>query len=117
MTWSPLVVAADGRRLRIGSTSVPVVLPQIGDPRLQIAAVILSLHVLGQVALGFRVSVPQIAAAILSCAIVEAGITFARERRLVWPASAMLTGSGVALILRDVETGTLQPSPTARGGR
>lgn len=104
MAGSPLVVAADGPQLRIGSISVPVVLPRLADPRLHIAAVILSIHVLGQVALGFRVSVPQIAAAILSCAVVEACITLISERRVVWPASAMLTGSGVALILRDVGT-------------
>ena len=39
-------------------------------------------------------------AAILTCAVLEVAITFHRSRAIVWPASAMLTGSGVALILR-----------------
>ncbi len=104
MSGSPLALAREGPQLRLGARSVPVVLPRTSDPRLHIAAVILTIHVLGQVALDFSVSIPQIAAAILSCAIVEAGITLARERRLVWPASAMLTGSGVALIMREVGT-------------
>ena len=45
-------------------------------------------------------SVPQILAAILTCAVIEVALTFRSRRELVWPASAMLTGSGVALILR-----------------
>ncbi len=65
---------------------------------------IVSIHVLGQTVLGFRVSVPQILAAILTCALIEVVISFVKRRALVWPASAMLTGSGVGLILRDVGT-------------
>lgn len=82
----------------------PVVLPNLQDPRLHLAAVIVSIHVLGQTALGFRVSVPQILSAILASAILEVVITFRRKRQLVWPASAMLTGSGVALIFRVIGT-------------
>src|SRR6185369_14176124 len=55
------------------------------------------------------VSVPQILAAILTCAILEIAITFRQTRTFVWPASAMLTGSGVALILRVVGTPQGQP--------
>ncbi len=61
---------------------------------------IITVHVLGQVGLHFRVSVPQILVAILTCAIIEVALTFRASRSFVWPASAMLTGSGVALILR-----------------
>ena len=61
---------------------------------------IISIHVLGQIGLGFRVSVPQILVAILVCAVIEVGWTLSKTGTLVWPASAMLTGSGVALILR-----------------
>ena len=45
-------------------------------------------------------SVPQIVVAILVCAVIESGWTLYKTGTLVWPASAMLTGSGVALILR-----------------
>jgi Na+-translocating ferredoxin:NAD+ oxidoreductase RnfD subunit len=92
------------RTLTLGSASYPVVLPSIRDPRLHVAAVIITIHVLGQVALGFVVSVPQILAAIVTCAVIEIAITFYQTRSIVWPASAMLTGSGVALILRVVGT-------------
>ena len=92
------------RTLTLGGTSYPVVLPHIRDPRLHVAAVIITIHVLGQVALGFVVSVPQILAAIVTCAVIEVAITFYQTRSIVWPASAMLTGSGVALILRVVGT-------------
>ena len=81
-----------------------MVLPSLRDPRLHLAAVIITIHVLGQVALGFAVSVPQILSAILTCALIEVVYTVRRSGALVWPASAMLTGSGVALILRSVAT-------------
>jgi hypothetical protein len=92
------------RALTVGRTSYPVILPSIRDPRLHVAAVIITIHVLGQVALNFQVSVPQILAAILTCAVIEVALTFRQTRSIVWPASAMLTGSGVALILRVVGT-------------
>ncbi len=92
------------RTLTIGGSSYPLVLPTLRDPRLHVAAVIITVHVLGQVALHFRVSVPQILAAILACAVIEIVLTFRQSRLFVWPASAMLTGSGVALILRVVGT-------------
>ncbi|HET8525233.1 MAG TPA: hypothetical protein VFM81_01190, partial [Actinomycetota bacterium] len=89
-----------GRTVRIFGRSYPFVAPSIRDPRLHLAAVIISIHVLGQIGLGFRVSVPQILVAILICAVIEVGWTLWKTGTLVWPASAMLTGSGVALILR-----------------
>jgi len=88
------------RTLTLRGDTYPVVLPNIRDPRLHVAAVIITVHVLGQIALNFRVSIPQILVAILTCAILEVALTFRQSKAFVWPASAMLTGSGVALILR-----------------
>lgn len=88
------------RTLTLGASTYPLVLPNIRDPRLHVAAVTLSVHALGQLGLGFAVSIPQVLAAILSCAVIEIVLTFRQTRSFVWPASAMLTGSGVALILR-----------------
>jgi uncharacterized membrane protein (Fun14 family) len=93
-----------GRTLTLGRTSYPLVLPNIRDPRLHVAAVILTVHLLGQVGLGFLLSVPQLLAAMLTCAAIEVALTFWQSRSFVWPASAMLTGSGVALIFRLVGT-------------
>ncbi|HEY7627864.1 MAG TPA: RnfABCDGE type electron transport complex subunit D, partial [Ilumatobacteraceae bacterium] len=92
------------RTLRLGDRTYPVFPPSIRDSRLHVAAVIITIHVLGQVKLRFHVSVPQILSAVLACAILEVAITFRRRRAVVWPASAMLTGSGVALILRVPDT-------------
>ena len=101
--WQPFqVTTAAARTFRLGATEYPVVLPSARDPRLHLAAVIIAIHILGQTALGFRVSVPQIVVAILTCAAIEVGWTLYKTKRIVWPASAMLTGSGVALILRVV---------------
>jgi len=97
------------RTLAIGGTSYPLVLPSIRDPRLHVAAVIISIHVLGQFGLDFAVSVPQILAAILTAAVIEVALTFRQTRSFVWPASAMLTGSGVALIMRVVGTSSDAP--------
>jgi hypothetical protein len=88
--------------VRFGSRRIPVVLPSLRDPRLHLASVIMTVHVLGQTVLDFRVSIPQILVAILTAALIEVGLSFRRSGELVWPASAMLTGSGVALILRLV---------------
>jgi hypothetical protein len=90
--------------MRLGAKDYPLILPNVRDPRLHLAAVIISVHILGQTVLGFRVTVPQILAAILSCFLIEVVITFGRTREIVWPASAMLTGSGVGLIFRVVGT-------------
>ena len=91
--------------VRVGARRVPLVLPNRRDPRLHTAAVIISIHAIGITALGFRVSVPQIFAAIIAAATVDLALTLRKTGELVWPASGMLTGSGVALILRLTEMG------------
>jgi Na+-translocating ferredoxin:NAD+ oxidoreductase RnfD subunit len=92
------------RTLTIGRTAYPVFLPSIRDPRLHVATVLITIQILGQIGLHFRVSVPQILASIITCAIIEIALTFRSSKAFVWPASAMLTGNGVALILRVVGT-------------
>jgi hypothetical protein len=98
------LTAATSRALTLGARRYPVVLPNIRDPRLHVAACIISIHILGQVGLHFRVTIPQILAAILTCAVIEVVLTLRSSGSFVWPASAMLTGSGVALILRTTDT-------------
>ncbi len=92
--------AIPSRVVTVRGNTYPVFLPKVRDPRLHVAAVVVTIHVLGQVGLNFHVSVPQILAAILTCALIDVTVTFRKSRSIVWPASAMLTGSGVALILR-----------------
>jgi hypothetical protein len=96
---APAVVA--GRpTVRIRGTEYPVLLPTARDPRLHLAAVIVSLQVLGQAAFGFQLSIAQILVALLTCGMLEVVIAFRRQRVLMWPASALLTGNGVAFVLR-----------------
>ncbi|MFL5953171.1 MAG: FG-GAP-like repeat-containing protein [Gaiellaceae bacterium] len=78
----------------------PILLPKLSDPRLHLAATIVSLQVLGQVAFHFRLSIAQILISLATCAVLEVGIAFWRQHVIMWPASALLTGNGVAFILR-----------------
>ena len=84
----------------IRGTPYPVVLPKLRDPRLHLAATIISLQVIGQVGFHFRVSIAQILISLLTCAVLEVAIAARRQHVLMWPASAMLTGNGVAFVLR-----------------
>lgn len=77
------------RKIRIGGTAYPLVLPKLRDSRLHVAGVVITLHTLGQLGLGFHVSVPQILSAILTCFVLQVAITFREKRAFVWPASAM----------------------------
>ncbi len=78
----------------------PVLLPTIRDPRLHLAAVIISLQILGQTAFDFSVSIAQILMALATCAVLETAMAFRQQRVIMWPASALLTGNGVAFVLR-----------------
>jgi Na+-translocating ferredoxin:NAD+ oxidoreductase RnfD subunit len=84
----------------VAAAGYPVVLPSIKDPRLHLAAVIISLQVLGQTAFDFDLSIAQILISIGTCALLELAIVFWQKRIIMWPASALLTGNGVAFVLR-----------------
>jgi Na+-transporting NADH:ubiquinone oxidoreductase subunit NqrB len=86
--------------IRIRGTDYPVLLPTVRDPRLHLAAVIVTLQVLGQTAFGFELSIAQILVSLGTCAVLEVAIAFRRQHVLMWPASALLTGNGVAFVLR-----------------
>ena len=86
--------------LQIRGTPYPVLLPTWRDPRLHLAAVIVSLQVLGQTAFDFKLSIAQILIALATCAVLEVGIAFRQQHVIMWPASALLTGNGVAFVLR-----------------
>jgi hypothetical protein len=86
--------------MRLRGRAIPVIVPSRSDPRLRLAAVIVALQVLGQVGLGFKLSIAQILVSIGVCALVEIAITYRQQHVLVWPASAILTGNSTAFILR-----------------
>jgi Na+-translocating ferredoxin:NAD+ oxidoreductase RnfD subunit len=97
---APAAVGADRPTVRLRGTAYPVLLPSLRDPRLHLAGVIVSLQVLGQTAFDFDLSIAQILIAILTSAVLEVAIAFRKQHVLMWPASALLTGNGVAFILR-----------------
>ncbi len=84
----------------IRGTPYPVVLPKLRDPRLHLAATITSLQVIGQVGFHFRLSIAQILVSLGTAGLLEVAIAFRRRRVIMWPASALLTGNGVAFVLR-----------------
>ena len=86
--------------LQIRGKQYPILLPTARDPRLHLAAVIITLQVLGQTSFGFNLSIAQILVSLLTAAVLEVAITFRSQSVLMWPASALLTGNGVAFILR-----------------
>jgi Na+-translocating ferredoxin:NAD+ oxidoreductase RnfD subunit len=97
---APAAVGADRPTLRIRGTAYPVLLPSIRDPRLHLASIIVTLQVLGQVAFDFRLSIAQLLVSLAVAGVLEFGITLWRNGVLMWPASALLTGNGVAFVLR-----------------
>jgi hypothetical protein len=88
------------RTVRIRSREYPVILPSIRDARLHVAAVLLTLQVLGQTVLGFRLSIAQILVCLAVGALIEFGVAFFKDHLILWPASGLLTGNSTAFILR-----------------
>ena len=88
------------RSLRVGGVDYPVRLPSARDPRLHLAATITSIQVMGQVFLGWELSIAQILVCLGTCALIEVPMVLWERKEIVWPASALLTGNGVALVLR-----------------
>src|SRR3954468_15917547 len=92
--------APGGLTLTVRGAAYPVVLPKLSDPRLHLAATITSLQVIGQVGFHFELSIAQILISLATCAVLEVAIALRKQRVLLWPASALLTGNGVAFVLR-----------------
>ncbi len=67
---------------------------------MHVAAVLLTLQVLGQTVLGFRLSVAQILICLITGALIEFGVVFFKDHAIMWPASGLLTGNSTAFILR-----------------
>jgi hypothetical protein len=91
---------AERRTVRVRGRDYPVILPSLRDPRLHVAAVLLTLQLLGQTVLGFRLSIAQILACLAAGALIEFVVTFFKDKAIMWPASGLLTGNSTAFILR-----------------
>jgi len=86
--------------MRLFGRAYPVLLPSLRDPRLHVAAVLLTLQALGQTVLNFRLSIAQILVCLAVGALIEFGVAFFKDKVILWPASGLLTGNSTAFILR-----------------
>ena len=93
-------MAGRRRSIRLRGRDYPVVLPSLRDPRLHVAAVLLTLQVLGQTVLDFRLSIAQILVCLAVGALIEFFVSFFKDKVIMWPASGLLTGNSTAFILR-----------------
>ena len=96
----PAAPPRKGRSVRIRGRAYPVLLPSLRDPRLHVAAVLLTLQALGQTVLDFRLSIAQILICLAVGALIEFGVSFFKDKVILWPASGLLTGNSTAFILR-----------------
>ena len=97
-------MSAKRRAVRLFGREYTVILPSIRDPRLHVAAVLVTLQVLGQTVLGFRLSVAQILVCLATGALIEFVVAFFKDSAIMWPASGLLTGNSAAFILRTPGT-------------
>src|SRR5215471_5411603 len=93
-------MAGEANVIQLGGHTYRVQGPRVRDPRMHVALVIVTVQVLGQVFFHFDISIAQILICLLTSALLEVGIIMYRSQVIAWPASALLTGNGVALILR-----------------
>ena len=94
------LVAPQRRTVRFGGRDVPVVLPKLRDPRIHLAITTFTIITIGMVWLDFRLSIPQVAVALLACGLLDVVRTYRTQAVLAWPASALQTATSTALILR-----------------
>jgi hypothetical protein len=97
-------VSAKRRAVRLFGREYTVALPSVRDPRMHVAAVLVTLQVLGQTVLGFRLSVAQILVCLATGALIEFVVAFFKDSAIMWPASGLLTGNSAAFILRTPGT-------------
>jgi hypothetical protein len=97
-------VSAKRRAVRLFGREYAVILPSLRDPRMHVAAVLVTLQVLGQTVLGFRLSVAQILICLATGALIEFVVAFFKDTAIMWPASGLLTGNSTAFILRTPGT-------------
>jgi hypothetical protein len=98
------MVSPKRREVRLFGREYTVILPSIRDPRMHVAGVLVTLQVLGQTVLGFRLSVAQILICLATGALIEFSVAFFKDSAIMWPASGLLTGNSTAFILRTPGT-------------
>ncbi len=80
-------------------------LPPLRDPRWGQLACLTSFTVLGAVVLHFPISTAQLILVLATCVITEEALALKARRRLIFPASALITGLSLGLLLRSASDG------------
>lgn len=80
-----------------------LVYPAPSDPRMVQIAILASFTLLGKFVLGFEVSWLQIAAAVLTACLLDAALSYWQAGILLVPASALISGLSLGLLLRSPE--------------
>lgn len=80
-----------------------LVYPALSDPRIMQVAILASFTLLGKFVLGFEVSWFQIAAAVLTACLLDAALSYRQAGILLVPASALISGLSLGLLLRAPE--------------
>lgn len=80
--------------------SVNVCYPRMSDPRLIQISVLLVGTLLGQSVFGFEVNAGQILLSVGTCVILDMFLAYRQERALIFPASGLISGLSLALLLR-----------------
>ena len=92
MTTEVLAPPTHGPSIDLFGRTYRVALPRRGDPRLAVAAVIISVQILGQTVLGFNLSIAQILISIGVAGGLDLVLVAWEQGIIAWPASALLTG-------------------------
>ncbi len=80
-------------------------LPPLRDPRWGQLACLTSFTVLGAAVLHFPISMAQLILVLATCVITEEALALKGSRRLIFPASALITGLSLGLLLRSASDG------------
>ena len=75
------VVAPQPRTVRFRGRDVPVILPKLRDPRIHLAITTFTIITIGMVWLDFRLSIPQVAVALLACGLLDVVRTYRTPSR------------------------------------
>ncbi len=94
-TWQENVVP-----LTFGKRVLPVVYPRWTDPRyIQIGSLMLFAF-LGQMTYGFQITQSEIFLVVLLSAAIDTVLTLLIRKKLIFPASGLIAGLGMAMLLR-----------------
>jgi Na+-translocating ferredoxin:NAD+ oxidoreductase RnfD subunit len=80
-------------------------LPPLRDPRWGQLACLTSFTALGAAVLHFPISMAQLALVLATCVITEEALALKSRRQLIFPASALITGLSLGLLLRSASDG------------